>query len=102
MDILITLYDSARSAAGYPESLPEFIEWLQSILETVPAEYRDSVTVEITSREEYSARIEISYYRPATAEEERERIEKDRTRRQKEMDHLRKRMTDLKQHDPTL
>lgn len=51
-----------------PNKLTAFADWMSNFLDTVPVEYRDGATVGICTREEICY-IEITYYRPATAEE---------------------------------
>ena len=57
-----------------PDSVIEFIGWLNGLLENVPVDRRETVEIEI-SGSEYSAEIEISYSRPETDSEQKARVQ---------------------------
>ncbi len=76
MQTKITLYNNYESRFnGLPESLPELIQRLTEMLETVPSELHDEVVFEIiTEYESNSADVDIYYYREETPEEEAKRL----------------------------
>lgn len=63
-----------------PENLVVAIEWMQSYLEQIPPEFRGSGKIEIKTDDSYgaaTAHMTISYVRPETGEEERERLARE-------------------------
>lgn len=52
-----------------PESLPDFIEWMQDKLAEIPEEYRQSAKIEVKDYNEWDcAEYVIRYTRPETDE----------------------------------
>lgn len=82
-----TIVDVEQYDVGYPEfsKLLEFRDWLDSILEKVPEQYRSEVELDLdtTSGYEDSAyvRITISYLRPETEQEAAESAEREDLRK---------------------
>jgi hypothetical protein len=71
----------------FPVKLTESIAKLEDLLACVPAEYRDDAWLNIDSAVSYdtsSARIEVAYTRPETAEETERRQETERRRKELE------------------
>jgi hypothetical protein len=66
-----------------PQKASNFQAWINSILESIPREFFDSATVEISStsvEEPGHFQVRISYYRPKTAEDIAEEKAKEQAR----------------------
>jgi hypothetical protein len=85
-----------------PEKLSDAIAWLQGMLDSVPAEYRDSAKIEIDSvsswEDSHYASIEISYRRPPTQAEITERKAKEAERAANDLAWAQKRAADAQRH----
>jgi len=81
-EITVTLYEhdiygSVISGEYGDDSLRDFIEFFQQLLDKVPPEYRDTAAVSIDSCMEYDSAycaIEVYYKRPETDEEMETRV----------------------------
>lgn len=76
--------DAVRFTPGFGEVLPTsvsgFTAWVANVFQKVPAQYRDSATVEINAYENYGEptfAIAIRYRRLETDEEVAERLEEE-------------------------
>lgn len=69
----ITIYEDHLYRADYPSNLSKMIVWLQAILDKVPQEYQDSVTID-TATGEYNVYVSVSYEREETEEEKEARM----------------------------
>ena len=80
-----------------PESLPDFIRWMQAKLEEIPEEYRQSAKIEVRKYdEEGCAEYVIRYTRPETEQEIKARdAEIEAMKRRREADE-RKQLERLK------
>jgi len=99
MTTKINLYNSWDTREqDLPEKLPEFIQRLTEMLETVPSEFHDEVVIEISTEEDSSSTdIDIFYIREETPEEEAKRKADDadwrkswQERRRREYEQLKK------------
>jgi len=84
-DKLVTVFSGEQYDSDWPqEDAKEFIAWFQSKLDSIPAEYRDKVTIDLESESGYesssSLTMDIYYYRPETKEEEVERLKVEQER----------------------
>ena len=68
--------DLVTEDSTFPKLLKDIPAWALALLEEVPKEYREGVTVEFSNcYSEYDdAYISVSYYRPETAEEAVKRL----------------------------
>ena len=75
MTTKITLYNNWEECfKGLPEILPDLIQRLTKMLETVPSELHDETYCELsTEYESSSVDIDIYYLREETAEEQKQR-----------------------------
>jgi hypothetical protein len=76
--VRVTVFDQEQYDGDWPhDDALACLGWFQSKVDKIPAEYRDSATIEIDSRSGYEgshyARIRICYWRPETPEETAER-----------------------------
>lgn len=77
--ITVQVFQAEQCDESFPRDLTvvEFIKWLEGHLASIPEEFRQSATVEIGSfsswEDSHYAEIEISYTRPETDEEVRQR-----------------------------
>lgn len=72
---------NCRYDAPIPHKLTDLIDVLQSVLERIPAEFRDTAEVDCDPDHEYGESYEairITYERPATPEEVEARLSVDR------------------------
>lgn len=71
-------YDGSWPSPEYESKLVDVIAWFETILETIPEEYRDVARCRIDSASGYEGshygHIEIEYYRPETDAEMARRI----------------------------
>lgn len=79
----VTVFSHERYDGEWmPEGLADAIAWLNDKLESIPAEYRDSATIEIDSvsswEDSHYASITITYTRPETDDEVCERVDRER------------------------
>jgi hypothetical protein len=83
----ITIYDIRTTPGDPPESLGEFVHWIQEKYESIPEEFRESGVLDMYA-DDNSLYFEIRYSRPETEEEEatRLRTEKARVNAQRERD----------------
>jgi hypothetical protein len=75
----ITVFDMERYEGEWPPSEARAcLDWLAAKIESIPAEFRKSATIEFDSASGYEgchyAQIKIEYTRPETAEETATRI----------------------------
>ena len=64
-----------------PEKAEEFLAWFERHLNTIPPEHRASARIEFDVRyidEDVEPRLEISYTRPETEQEQKDRYKKAR------------------------
>ena len=84
LPVTVTLFNQDKHCGGWiPGNLGDAIAWLQNFLEKVPAEYRDSAWIEISSYDDYGSSIvdiEISYKRPPTEADKQQRLNEERER----------------------
>jgi hypothetical protein len=77
-------YDSWFDETGEPpQKASDFQVWINSIFESIPREFFDSATVEISStsvEEPGYFQVRISYYRPKTTEDIAEEKAKEQVR----------------------
>jgi hypothetical protein len=82
----ITVYTGEQYDTGFPpEPLEEFRAWLDAQVASIPEEYRGTATIQFDNRTFYDstyATVEISYSRPATADELKADAEAELARRQ--------------------
>ena len=72
-----------------PTSLLEFEKLVQTWLVQVPTEHQEAATIEIdTGYDGDTASLDVSYSRPETAKEARERKELDRARKAAQIERL--------------
>jgi len=72
-----------------PTSLLEFQKWLAGIIAKIPVKYRSKASIEIESYQEWDCTctdVVISYWRPETEAEAKERKESDRARTKQQQD----------------
>lgn len=95
--IRITVFDKERHDGEWPpEDAAGAIAWLSEKLESIPEAFRSTAKIEFDSVGSYEgshyARIEITYSRPETDEEETNRMQAEEARqhrqRQEELDTL--------------
>ncbi len=69
MNKTITLYNSRNDRSDPPDDLQKHIEWLKAMLESIPAEFRESGKIEMDA-DDYCLEYQVTYDRPETAAEE--------------------------------
>ncbi len=92
--VTVTVFEGERYEGKWmPESLPDAISWLQGLLEQVPDEYRHKTEIEIDSvgswEDSHYPSITISYRRPPTGAEIRERIVEEKQRSENRLEEAR-------------
>lgn len=102
MDIKVNVIDAEQYDEGFPPSgLLDFSKWLQSKIDAIPEEYRETAQIEIESVSSYEdthyASISINYWRPETDEEIEARVQKERIRREAEEEKARQTYEKLRQ-----
>lgn len=83
-----------------PTKSLEAVEWLRDVIDTIPEEYRATAEIRVESGDDFGssyAELTISYERPETAEEEKQRkadkaayLAEERLRLQRQLDMLNK------------
>lgn len=85
MNVKVTVFETPgfdSRSAWPPDNLMGFIEWFQSKLDSVPAEYKGSVIIDMETSQEYDiCKVDLSiyYFRPETDEEIEARTKRERT-----------------------
>ena len=98
MTTKITLYNNWEERFnGLPEILPELIQRLTKMLETVPSELHDETYCELsTEYESSSVDVDIYYLREETAEEQKEREEQAKSAINRQEEYQRREYERLK------
>ncbi len=80
-----SIYGSLVDGEEYEDNLTGVIEWLNDILQQIPEEHRDDVTIHVESEAgyegEHHAEIEIYYWRAETDQERKIREHEEGFRR---------------------
>lgn len=81
----VMVFDSDKQS-GLPETLGNFREWLDEIIDSIPEEYQAGAHIVIDSRPCYDSAehwLEIWYLRPKTEQEKQEEATKEAARRER-------------------
>ena len=84
----VTVFSAESGNNGWlPENFQQAIAWLQEKFDSIPAEYRETATIEIDSGTYYDSTyssLEIEYFRPETDEEMNSRVANQQSRAEEE------------------
>lgn len=98
---MVVLFDSRKeSIYSLPNRAGEFWKWLTSLLEELPEQFRDSAIIEFGAKNDYgdlTPTLTVSYRRPETDEEERQREEHQRQSDEQRREILLRQLRELDQ-----
>lgn len=96
----ITVYEGERHESGWPpENALAFVRWLSALIESVPAEYREAIEIDIGSESYYDSdypTIKVIYMRPETDAEWKARDAEAAKRRERQEQDERRELAALK------
>ena len=91
--VTVFAWEQYEDGEGPPEKVVDVIAWLSTVLDGIPAEYRNNATFEIdseTSWDQSLAKLEISYERPPTPAEIQARRTESEMRARSDLEHAKR------------